>query len=126
MFSRFKKASPPAPTNLFLLNLHIGRGTNSEMPSNFFGAYVPVFVSASDHESAAHKAVSYLVGRGYEFIDIADQNIHQLDPLSWDAYVKQAWPEFVDHFPPQIEVISRLSSEMVFCGPFAGYDTPRT
>lgn len=55
------------------MTLHIARGTNTEMPSNLVGAYVPVFVGESDREAAAFKAASALRSKGFGFIDIADR-----------------------------------------------------
>ncbi|WP_282130501.1 hypothetical protein [Pseudoalteromonas aliena] len=111
--------------SFYQLTLHIGRGTNTEMPEELLGAYVPVFVVAENHEVAAEKAVSKLVQQGYKFINIEGQ-IVQLDPLKWDAYVQEAWPEFQGHFPDQNKIIAGLKTENIFYGPFAGYDTPAT
>ncbi|WP_218042557.1 hypothetical protein [Steroidobacter gossypii] len=113
----------PTDTNkLWLLNLHIGRGTNSEMPTDLAGAYVAAFVAATDHEAAARAVVAHLAMRGYEFLDISDHKIHQLDPQRWTSYVAESWPEFVSHFPTQGQVISGLADGKIFFGPFAGYE----
>lgn len=95
------------------------------MPPNLVGAHVPVFVGAPDHEAAAQLAVFSLTKRGFEFLDITDGKIHELDPVKWDAYVREAWPEFVDHFPRQKVVLDRLESEFLFTGPFAGYEAAK-
>ncbi len=87
MLSFFKKKSPEGENLFFLINIHIERGTSTEMPANLAGAFVPVFVSATSREEAAQKAVSALTKDGYVFIDIADKKIHQLDPSKWDSYV---------------------------------------
>ncbi|WP_265215854.1 hypothetical protein [Herbaspirillum lusitanum] len=108
---------------LFQINLHVGRGCNTDMPANLIGAFVPVFVGADDHESAAQLAVVKLRDQGFEFIDISDGKIHELDPLRWDTFVTEKWADFIDHFPDQKTVISKLSTELFFTGPFAGYDT---
>lgn len=125
MFSLFKK-NQPVPTNkLFRLTVHIRRGTSTEMPKNLIGAYVPIFVGAQDHEAAAIKAVSSLTTRGFEFIDIADGKIHELDPIKWDTFVKEAWPEFVSYFPSQDKVLLELDSDFLFTGPFASYEVSK-
>ena len=80
--------------NLYLINVHIGRGTSAEMPEQLVGAYVPSFAAAPDPESAARQVISNLTGRGFEFLGISDNKIHQLDPAAWDFYLKSAWPEF--------------------------------
>ena len=121
MLGMFKKPTEPS-NKLWLINLHVGRDANTEMPTNLAGAYVPVFVAAVDHESAAREAVSQVSRRGYKFLDISDKKVHQLDPLKWDAYVRGSWPEFVSHFPTQEEVFVGLAEGRVFFGPFAGYE----
>ena len=106
----------------FMLNVHIGRGSNTEIPPNFAGAYVPVFVAAPDAEAAALEAVKQLNARGYEFLDISDKKFHQLDPGGWGTYIQTAWPEYASHFPSQEDVIAGLPYGQVFFGPFAGYE----
>lgn len=119
------KRRPSVSNNLYLINLHIGRGTSPEMPEQLVGAYVPCFAVAPDPESAARLVVSNLTGRGFEVLGIADNNIHQLDPSAWDFYLKSAWPEFLDAFPSQERVQTNLASGLLFFGPFAGYESER-
>ena len=122
----FLKTKVRTPKNrLFRITIHIGRGTNPEMPSNLVGAHVPVFVGAADHELAAHKAVASLSKRGFEFLDISDRQIQELDPTKWDAFVQEVWSEFAQQFPTQQEVLEKLDSELLFTGPFASYEAPR-
>ncbi len=121
-FLRNKLSEQSPAKKLFRMTIHVGRGTNTEMPKNLVGAYVPVFVTAHDHESAAHQAVSDLTRSGFEFIDMADQKIYEIDTQKWDEFVLAAWPEFVNHFPTQVEVVENLRSEYLFKGPFASYE----
>lgn len=122
MFSfRHRRDSSPR-LNLYRINIHVGRGNNTEMPADRAGAYVSVFVGAQNHEAAARLAVSHLARQGFEFIDIADGKIHLIDPTSWDTFIQASWPDFVDHFPNQGNVIQRLDSEFLCTGPFANYD----
>lgn len=117
-------AQREAANRLFRITLHIGRGTNTDMPEPMVGAFVPVFVAALDHESAAQNAVRNVTMRGFTFIDIADRQIHELDATKWDEFVRDAWPDFSSHFPSQAEVLSKLQSELLFTGPFSGYNQP--
>lgn len=124
---KLRKAVPqfyPAKNNnqFFMINVQIGRGKNTEMPNNLAGAYVPIFVAAPDSETAALEAVKQLNLYGYDFIEISDKKIHQLDPTGWDAYIKTAWYEFEEHFPSQEDVIAGLPYGQIFFGPFAGYE----
>jgi hypothetical protein len=122
IFSLLKSKSAPSAKKLFRITVHVGRGTNTDMPPSMVGAFVPVFVGAVDHEKAAHLVVGELRSRGFEFIDIADQKIHEMDATKWDNFVAEAWPEFSSHFPTQREVLSKLPLDLLFTGPFAGYN----
>lgn len=108
--------------SLFAIHLHVGRGTNREMPTNLVGATVACFVGAPDADAAAKTVVTAVVRRGFEFIDIVDRRIHQLDPARWDAYVAQYWPGFVACFPPRSEIAGIVDAGRMFFGPFAGYE----
>ena len=70
------KPEPAARTNkLFGITLHVERGSNDEMPEELAAAYVPIFVSAVDHEAAAVKAVKSITRRGFRFVDVADLSL---------------------------------------------------
>jgi hypothetical protein len=112
-----------AKNKLFLINAQVGRGSNPGMPHNLSGAYVPVFVGAPDADAAARAAVRHLAAQGFEFLDVADKKIHQLDPQSWQSYLEEAWAGFASHFPSQEVVLAGLPYGQVFFGPFAGYES---
>jgi hypothetical protein len=125
MISLFKrKELLPASSRLFRLTIHVQRGSYAEMPANVAGAYVPIFVGAADHEVAAKVAVANLVKRGLEFVGIADNQIHELDPHKWDQFVRDAWPEFAEYFPSQQQVLKDLGNGFLHVGPFASYESP--
>ena len=113
----------PSPSHfgLFLVHVQVGRGTSTDMPPHLAGAFVPVFATAIDHESAARAAVVALGRQGFAFQDIVAP-IHQLDPIRWADYVESAWHD-VPGLPSQEQVIQMLGTESVFFGPFAGYES---
>lgn len=115
---------PPAPgeNQLFAMEVQVGRGTNPEMPPNLAGAFVSVFVAARGPEDALQAAAAHLAAQGFEFLDLVDGKVDQLDPLGWDEFVETVWPELRSHFPGQEEVIAGLPYGRVFFGPFAGYE----
>ncbi|MBZ9665236.1 hypothetical protein H3221_010780 [Pseudomonas sp. LMG 31766] len=125
MLGLFKPKQSPSNAKLFRLTLHVLRGSNKEMPQNLVGAHVPVFVAAADHEAAAFAAVSKLTSQGFEFVDISDGKIQELDPRKWDAFVKEAWADFEQYFPKQSQVVSELDSGFSFVGPFASYEASK-
>lgn len=121
MFGVFKsKASKPAQ-GLFRFSVKVGRGLNADMPASLAGAFVPVYAAAENHEDAARKGVAKLVSQGFEFLDIQGP-IDQLDAARWTDYVAKAWPDFASNLPTQAEVAAGLTSELVFFGPFAGFE----
>jgi hypothetical protein len=115
---------PPAESEnkLFLINVHVGRGSNTDMPRKLIGAFIPVFVAASDSEAAVLEVVKQLKEQGFALLDVPDEKIYQLDPLDWQSYVESTWPEFESQFPSQEVVIAGLPYGLMFFGPFAGYD----
>lgn len=121
MLTLFKKRQPAL--RLFQLSIHVKRGDNLEMPAELIGAYVPVFASGASHEGAAQHAVTVLIGRGFQVVEVCDGKIQELDPHNWDSFIDQAWPEFVSEFPSQRNVLRELEKGFFFVGPFAGYTT---
>lgn len=107
---------------LWLIHVHVGRGSNRQMPANLQGATVPVFVGAPDSDAAAKTIVTAVARRGFEFIDIVDRKISQLDPATWNAYVEEYWPDHAARFLPQSEIAAFVRSGKVFFGPFEAYE----
>jgi hypothetical protein len=106
---------------LFLVNVKLGRGSNGTLPSTLAGAYVSAYATAADPESAVRLAVTRLTAKGFEFL--ATQGpISRLDPREWSRHVAQSWPEFIDELPKQDDIEAGLEREMVFFGPFVGYE----
>ena len=122
MFGLFKSRQPaPSGRGLFLVNVKVARGSNIRLPSVLAGAYVSTYVTAADPEAATRLAVSKLIEQGFEFL--ATQGpVTRLDPRQWSSHVAQSWPEFIDQLPTQEEVAAGLAGEMVFFGPFVGYE----
>jgi hypothetical protein len=123
MLSFFKSQASALKLKLFRMTLHVGRG-NSEMPANLAGAYVPMFVGAADYQTAVKRAVQKLQQQGYDFIDICDAKVDELDPEKWDQFVSEAWPEFILEFPDQKNVLKALKQDFIFTGPFVSYESP--
>jgi hypothetical protein len=124
MFGMFKsKASKPVQ-GLFQITVKVGRGSNADMPSSLAGAIVPAYAVAEDWQDAAKRAVANLVSQGFEFLDIQG-TIAQLDPAGWADYVAKVWPECASSLPSQAEVLAGLNGELLFFGPFVGFEPAR-
>lgn len=121
MFIFLKNKFRVDKNSLFLIPAKIARGANTDMPENFFGALVPVFVAALNYEVAARLAVTKLVEQGYEFLDIEGE-ITQLPADKWTSFVDTSFPEFADHFPTQEAVVEGMAIGIIFFGPFLSYE----
>ncbi|MBO9514498.1 MAG: hypothetical protein J7549_10310 [Variovorax sp.] len=118
--ARRRTAAPPA-RGLFLVNVKVGRGSNTTMSSGLAGAYVSAYVTAADPDAATALAVTRLTARGFEFL--ATQGpVTRIELAEWTHHVVQCWPEFVDEFPAADELAAGLANDSVFFGPFVGYE----
>ncbi len=121
MFGLFKSKPLTPGRGLFLINFKLGRGSNGDLPKTLAGAYVSAYVTADDQDSAVKVAVTRLTSKGFEFLDTQGP-ITRLDPRHWSSHVAQSWPEFIDELPRQNEIVDGFEREMVFFGPFVGYE----
>ena len=108
--------------HLYEIPVNVRGGPGCHMPANFIGAYVVCYASAADHLEALKNSVLKLKNDGYIFENIQGE-IHELDPLKWQEYVREKWNEFKDRLPTQDEILLKVEAGEIFCGPFAGYET---
>jgi hypothetical protein len=121
MFGLFKSKQPAPGRGLYLINVKVGRGSNGRMPKSLAGAYVSAYVTADDDESATRLALTRLTAQGFRFLDTQGP-ITRIDLRHWPTHVAQSWPEFMNELPKQNEIAEGLNSDMVFFGPFVGYE----
>ncbi len=113
----------PVTNKLWKCPLHVDRGCYQQMPAEWLGAAVNVYIGAETYEEALTKAVHFLRHKGMVFVDLIGGKITQLDPdLWWDGYVMANYPEHRDFFPSQHQIGAIVSQGLVFHGPFAGWD----
>lgn len=92
------------------------------MPKTWLGAYVTLFASEQDHESALKKMANDLIENGYEIRGV-EGKIDQIDPNQWDSFVAEAWSDFPDFYPNQDEVLASVAgNKLLLYSPYAGYD----
>lgn len=119
-----KRQSDPQQ-GLYRLTLQVVAGTNADMPQPLVGAFVPVFVAAPDHETAGPtRLLRLLREQGFEFLDIADKKIHELDPRKWQSSCKRLGLSLSTISLPK-KMFERINSGFLFTGPFAGYEAQR-
>jgi hypothetical protein len=121
MFGFFKSRQAAQARALYLVNVKVGRGSNGRLPRTLAGAYVSAYVTAASHESATGLAVAKLTSQGFEFLGTQGP-VSRIDLEQWSRHVTQSWPDFVDQLPKRNEIVDGLEREMVFFGPFVGYE----
>ena len=91
------------------------------MPDDMKGAYVNCYVAAPDPESAMRKGVMAITQDNYIFEDIVN-GVREIPIENWNEYIGKTWPEFVNHLPSLEQVRKCVEDEMVFFGPFMGFE----
>lgn len=83
-------------------------------------ALVPAFACGPDYQAAIRFAVAELRALGDEFLDLLG-DVQQLEPVGWERYVAEVWPEFRHELPTQDEVVQGLVAGRVYFGPYIAY-----
>ena len=108
---------------LFECPIVVSRGTNPDWPPEWKGAILNYFVAAKDYETALVKAVKDLRSSGYQFENVYDGKVNQLDPtVWWEQYVMEKWSEYIDHFPSQEDIEIILITGGLHVGPALGWE----
>ncbi|SCK36602.1 hypothetical protein VAR608DRAFT_3348 [Variovorax sp. HW608] len=116
-----RRARAQPARGLFLVNVKVGRGSSNKLSSGLAGAYVSAYVTAADKDAAQRLAITKLTAKGFEFL--ATQGpVARIELDAWPLHVAQSWPEFIDELPRQHELAAGLEKDMVFFGPFVGYE----
>ena len=91
------------------------------MPAHFIGALIACYVAAPAHLDAVRLAVEKLKSEGYDFEDLVDGKVHEIDLAHWDEHIASTWPEARNYFPPQVDMARFIQAGGVFFGPVCGY-----
>ena len=57
---------------------------------------------------------------GYDVEEILPEGL-ELPMSLWGAHIAEAWPDFVDHYPTQAEIATKLADGRVVFSPFAAF-----
>ena len=121
IFRARRRARALPSRGLFLVNVKVGRGCSNKLSSGLAGAYVSVYVIAADEDAATRLAITRLTAKGFEF-QATQGPVSRIELDEWPRHVAQSWPEFVDELPQRDELAASISKDMVFFGPFVGYE----
>lgn len=111
-----------APNLLWECPLQIERGSSTDMPEDWLGAFVSYFVAAPTYEVALRAAVAAASERGYVFKDVPGGQVFQIELHSgWKQYVAQRYKGYEAHFPSAAEFERIMEAGGLFHSPFAGW-----
>lgn len=103
---------------LYELNLKVLAQVGADLPDGKQGAYVPCYVFANNYQEALKKAVLALA-KEHLLFDAVQGNVRELPLDSWEDYLKNVWPDFVEHFPSKKDLPILSEEAAIFFGPFA-------
>ncbi len=107
---------------LFEIPFHVLRTPeNTDVPENTIGAHVIGYSAAPDIKQALQNAAVNLRESGWHIEDV-DGKVREIPAEKWTAYVTSVWPEYVDHFPTELELPQKIAECSVFFGLFATYN----
>lgn len=121
MFDRLRGKTGPDQTGaVYAFTFKIASG-QTQIPSPMVGAYVVAYSTAQTPTAAAERALEGLGTTGYVVEDM-DPSGGEIAVARWDEHVAERWPEFVDRFPRQRDLMDTLAREGAVFSPFAGFE----
>lgn len=107
--------------SLFECPLLVKKGTNQGMPSEWPLGVSFWYVAAENYEDALHHAVASAKAMGFEFVDVYQGKVIQIDPKKWwDELVMKQWHDYLDQLPTQRQIEIAVATGGLFMGPSIG------
>ena len=111
--------APPPSNNLYYCRIKVSRRPDSEIPEAYAGAYVPAFATAPDHQRALGLIIPGLLAMGWQFEELMQNRIDEMEPEHWEGFIEATWPELKAQLPDQAAIVELLANGGVFYGPFS-------
>lgn len=106
---------------LFECPLIVKRGLNTSMPSEWPTGVSFWYVAATSVEDALARAVGSARTEGFEFVDVYQGKVVQIDHTKWwDGVVMKQWREYATHLPTQQQMDAAVATGGIFMGPNIG------
>ena len=109
----------PPTNNLYYCRIKVSRRPDSEIPETYAGAYVPAFATAPDHQRALGLIIPGLLGMGWQFEELVQNRVDEMEPAHWDAFIEETWPELSGQLPDSAAITQMLETGGCFYGPFS-------
>ncbi|MBH9579240.1 hypothetical protein I7X39_20285 [Inhella sp. 1Y17] len=106
---------------LFECPLVVKPGPQSSMPAEWSMGVSFWFVAAASYEDALVHAVASARAAGFEFVDVYQGQVLQIDHTKWwDEIVMKQWREYSEHLPTQQQIDVAVATGGAFQGPTVG------
>jgi hypothetical protein len=107
--------------SLFECPLLVKKGTNQGMPSEWPLGVSFWYVAAENYEDALIHAIGSAKAIGFEFVDVYQGKVIQVDPTKWwDELVMKQWRDCSTHLPTQRQIEIAVATGGLFMGPNIG------
>lgn len=120
LFEAFRRIDATSHTPIYMFTFKIESG-QTEVPPPMTCAYVLAYAAGDSPTRAAEIAWNELRAMGYVVTGMNPTG-GQMALDDWDLHISERWPEFVDHFPKQKDVLEVLAKDNAIFGPFAGFE----
>jgi len=98
----------------------VTRMPDSEIPEAYAGAYVPAFAVATTHQRALGRIIPELAKMGWQFVELVQNRVDEMEAEHWDAFMDATWPELKAQFPDHAAIQAMIDTDGgCFYGPFA-------
>lgn len=106
---------------LFECPLIVRRGPKAEMPSTWPLGVSFRYVAAANFEDALLQAVMSAKADGFEFVNVYEGKVVQIDHTKWwSGVVMRQWKQYAEHLPSQAAVEAAVATGGLFRGPTIG------
>jgi hypothetical protein len=119
LFDKFRgKSAHEGVVYMFTFKVASGQAL---IPAPMKGAFVVAYSMGDTATVAAERSVNKLRSMGYVVEDM-DPKGGEMQLSAWDQQIAERWPDFVDHFPKQKDVLAELERRESILAPFAGFE----
>lgn len=109
----------PVANNLYYCRIKVSRSPDSPIPEIYKGAYVGAFAAAADHQKALGLIIPGLLELGWQFEELVQNRVDEMNPEHWQAFVEASFPDLADAMPDSTEIERLLAAGGAFYGPFS-------
>jgi len=119
LFDKFRGKDAPQGV-VYMFTFKVGNG-RTQIPAPMKGAFVCAYAMDENPTAAAERCINKLLSMGYIVEDMEPKGA-EMQLSSWDTHIAERWPDFMDHFPKQKDVVAEFGRRDAILAPFAGFE----